>query len=189
MTLTYTVQVADGHGGNASQDVTITVHGTEDKPVITSGAQSGSATEIGDLQPGENTDIHHSSGTVTFQDVDLSDGETSSSTLKQLSATLANSYTLTSAQHDALVNAFTVDAATHSSVTGNGIINWHYDIADSAIDFLGASDQVVLTYTVRSTTAMAAPSSQDVTVTVHGAEDKPTIVATSDAFSELAGTT
>ncbi len=188
VTLTYTVQVSDGHGGTASQDVAITVHGTEDKPVITSGAQSGSATEIGDLQPGENTDIHHSSGTVTFQDVDLSDSETSSSTLKQLSATLANSYVLTSAQHDALVNAFTVDAATHSSVTGNGIINWHYDIADSDLDFLGAHDQVVLTFTVKVDDGNGGTASQDVTVTVHGSEDKPTIAATSNSFSELAGT-
>ena len=44
-TLTYTVQVDDGNGGIKSQDVAITVHGTEDKPVITSGAQSGLVTE------------------------------------------------------------------------------------------------------------------------------------------------
>ena len=46
--LTFTVQVNDGHGGFASQNVTITVNGTEDVPVITSGAQSGSV--IGDCR-------------------------------------------------------------------------------------------------------------------------------------------
>ena len=32
---------------------------------------------------------------------------------------------------------------------GTGTIGWHYDIADSALDFLGAHDQVTLTYTVQ----------------------------------------
>ena len=50
---------------------------------------------------------------MTFTDVDLSDHQTGSITNKAVSPTLANSYALTSAQHDALVNAFTIDAATH----------------------------------------------------------------------------
>ncbi len=57
-----------------------------------------------------------------------------------MSASLANSYALTQGQHDALINAFTIDAATHSSSTGAGTIGWHYDIDDSALDFLGAND-------------------------------------------------
>ncbi len=56
-------------------------------------------------------------------------------------ANLANGYTLTQGEHDALVNAFTIDAATHSSSTGAGTIGWNYDIADSALDFLGANDR------------------------------------------------
>ncbi len=175
VTLTYTVQVDDGNGGIKTQDVSVTVHGTEDKPVITSGAQSGSVTEDADGSLLENAETHHQSGAVTFTDVDLSDAETRSITNTVVTATLANGYTLTAAQHDALVNAFTLDAATHSSVTGNGTIGWHYDIADSAIDFLGASDQVVLTYTVQVDDGNGGTKSQDVTVTVHGAEDKPVL--------------
>ncbi len=188
VTLTYTVQTDDGHGGTASQDVTITVHGTEDAPVITSGAQSGLVTEDVDGSANENNEIHHQSGTVTLTDVDLSDIETGSFTLKQLSSTLANGYTLTQAQHDALVNAFTIDAATHSNVTGNGTIGWHYDIADSALDFLGTNDQVTLTYTVQTDDGHGGIASQDVTITVHGTEDKPVVSAPSNPFAELPGT-
>ncbi len=36
VTLTYTVQVDDGHGGVVTEPVTITVTGTNDTPVITS---------------------------------------------------------------------------------------------------------------------------------------------------------
>ena len=45
LTLTYTVQVDDHNGGVVTQNVTITVTGTNDTPVITSGAQSGAITE------------------------------------------------------------------------------------------------------------------------------------------------
>ena len=177
VTLTYTVQVDDGNGGIKSQDVTITVHGTEDKPVITSGAQSGLVTEDADGAPLENVETHHQSGAVTFTDVDLSDLETSSIANTQVSATLANGYTLTSAQHDALVNAFTIDAATHSTADGTGAIAWHYDLADSAIDFLGANDVATLTYTVQVDDGNGGIKSQDVTITVHGTEDKPVITS------------
>ncbi len=34
--LTYTVQTNDGNGGTATRTVPITVHGTDDMPVITS---------------------------------------------------------------------------------------------------------------------------------------------------------
>src|SRR3982074_1524843 len=46
----YDVSVNDGQsGGIATQPIPITITGTEDKPVITSAVQSGSATEIADL--------------------------------------------------------------------------------------------------------------------------------------------
>ena len=188
VTLTYTVQTSDGNGGIASQDVTITVHGTEDTPVISSGAQSALVTEDVDGSANENIETHHQSGTVTFTDVDLSDIETSSIANTQVSATLANGYILTAAQHDALVNAFTIDAATHSTTDGTGTIGWHYNIADSALDFLGAHDQVTLTYTVQTSDGNGGIASQDVTITVHGTEDTPVISAASNAFFELPGT-
>ena len=76
--LTYTVQVDDGNGGIKTQDVTITVHGTEDAPVITSGAQSGTMTEIADWPRTRTPRPTPVTGAVTFNDVDLSDIETSS---------------------------------------------------------------------------------------------------------------
>src|SRR5262249_18342788 len=105
--ITYQVTFSDG----TTQPVTVTVFGTNDNPVITSGAQSGSATEIADNAAGENVTVHHQSGTVTFTDVDLNDIETSAVTVRQItSATLANGYTLTAAQQNVLLNAFSVDA-------------------------------------------------------------------------------
>jgi VCBS repeat-containing protein len=161
-----------------TQSVTITIFGTEDIPVITSGAQSGSASEIADNAIGENTDIHHQSGTVTFLDVDLSDSETGSVTSRQVTnATLANSYTLTAAQQNALLNAFTIDPATHSQANGTGTVGWHYDISDLALDFLGDNDQLTLTFTVQVNDGHGGLASQNVTITIFGTEDGPTITS------------
>ena len=43
VTLTYTVEVDDGHGGVATRDVTITITGTNDAPVITSNGGDATA--------------------------------------------------------------------------------------------------------------------------------------------------
>ena len=76
LTLTYTVQVDDHNGGVVSQDVTITVTGTNDTPVITSGAQGGAITEETHTplpNPTGSSDPDKANGAVTFTDVDLSD--------------------------------------------------------------------------------------------------------------------
>ncbi|MET3595343.1 VCBS repeat-containing protein, partial [Mesorhizobium shonense] len=65
----FTVRVSDNHNGYAEQTVAVTIHGTNDAPVITSAAQSGNASE-GDGQPAS---AQQASGQVTFNDVDTSD--------------------------------------------------------------------------------------------------------------------
>ena len=77
------------------------------------------------------------------------------------------------------MNAFTIGAASHSNTTGTGAIAWQYDLADSAIDFLGAHDVVTLTYTVQVDDGNGGIKSQDVVVTVHGTEDAPVITSSS----------
>ena len=53
VTLTYTVQVDDGHGGIVTLPVTIIVTGTNDTPVITSVPQTGAITELFNTPPAE----------------------------------------------------------------------------------------------------------------------------------------
>ncbi|MBF9152122.1 beta strand repeat-containing protein [Novosphingobium jiangmenense] len=60
-TETFTVTVSDGNGGTATQDVKVTITGTNDAPVITSGAQAGDVAEDGTLT---------ATGQVTSNDVD-----------------------------------------------------------------------------------------------------------------------
>src|SRR5579885_2978170 len=179
--MTHTVQVDEGNGGNASQDVTIKVQGTEDTPTITPATQSGAVTEDADGALLENNETHQQSGTINFTDVDLSDVESSSITKTVVTSQLANGYHLTTDQQNALVNAFSIDDATHSTSDGSGTIGWHYNIEDSALDFLGANDVVTLTYTVQTSDGNGGTASQDVTITVHGTEDKPVITSGTQA--------
>jgi VCBS repeat-containing protein len=144
-------------------------------------------TEIADNAAGENTTVHHQSGAVTFTDVDLSDTETGTVSTRQVTgATLANGYTLTAAQQNALLSAFTIDAGTHSQVNGTGTVGWHYDISDGAIDFLGDDDQVTLTFTVQVNDGHGGIITQNVVITVNGTEDVPVVTTTSNSFAELA---
>src|SRR6185437_741306 len=133
VTLTYTVQVDDHNTGTTTQNVTITVSGSEDAPTLTSGTQAATVTEIADNASGENTAAHTVSGAVTFNDVDLSDLEASSITQKQVSATLANGYSLTTAQQTAMVNAFSIGDASHDTVSGDGSIAWQYSLSDGVL--------------------------------------------------------
>ncbi|HVI87006.1 MAG TPA: VCBS domain-containing protein, partial [Dongiaceae bacterium] len=72
LTQKYDVTVSDGHGGVVTQVVNITIHGTNDAPVITSAAQGGDVSE-GDGQPVSSMSA---SGKVTYTDVDTSDSHT-----------------------------------------------------------------------------------------------------------------
>src|SRR5206468_2243504 len=67
---TYQVKVDDGHGGTATQNVVVTITGTNDNPTITAAA-TGSVTEDTPAGATETT-----SGAISFADVDLTDTHT-----------------------------------------------------------------------------------------------------------------
>jgi len=75
VTETYSVTVDDGHGSTATQDVVITITGTNDVVSITSTAQAGSVVEDADTTLSASDSLS-ASGTVSFTDVDLADGHT-----------------------------------------------------------------------------------------------------------------
>lgn len=186
--LVFTVEIDDGNGGSATQDVTITIRGTSDvndRPVVTSGAQTGTVTETADAAPAADADPADATGTITFADVDLSDVPTASHDGGSVAGTnLANGYVLTQAQIDALLAGFSLDGANGITDTtfadGTGDIDWTYSIANGVLDFLGEGDSVTLDFVVTvddgSGTANAK-TTQTVTITVEGSNDAPVAVA------------
>ena len=155
MVQTYTVTVDDKNGGTATQDVVITLTGTNDDPTITSGAQTGAATEIADGAAGENATTHQNSGTITFADVDLTDTHDATFT----------------PQAGGYLGTFAVGAVDQ----GGNKVDWAFDVDDSALDFLAAGETRTQTYTVTIDDKNGGTATQDVVITLTGTNDAPTI--------------
>jgi VCBS repeat-containing protein len=189
LTVTYTVTVDDGHGGTASQPVTVTVTGTNDAPTIAAGTTAtGTLTE--DAQ-GHETGSETVSGTIAFKDVDLNDTHTASQAAPTFTWSGGD---LTDAQKAALTATSTlILAETDSTNSGAGSVGWTYTVTDSALDFLAKGETLTVTYSVTVIDNNGASTSQPVTVTVTGTNDKPAIVAGSTtaigAITEVANTT
>ncbi|MGQ0560112.1 MAG: VCBS domain-containing protein [Sphingosinicella sp.] len=174
---TYTVTDADGD----TQTVTVTVTGSNDAPIVTSASQSGAVDEK--AEPGEGGTLT-ATGTVTFTDADLSDTHTASVTARVVTGqAIANGHALTAAQLDALKDAFSIQPVAQSA--GGGSVGWSYAIADGALDHLGAGDSVTLKFTVRIDDGEGGSATQDVTITVTGTNDAPTLAAGGDAVGSV----
>ena len=75
VTETYTVTVTDEAGASNTQDVVITIRGTNDGVTITSAAQAGTVTEDA-ADTASLTDSPSATGTVAFNDIDVADVHT-----------------------------------------------------------------------------------------------------------------
>ncbi|QQN64690.1 VCBS domain-containing protein [Bradyrhizobium diazoefficiens] len=165
---TFSYTNSDNHGGSNDANLTITVTGSNDAPVITSAAQNGLATEWADLSAAEGSNTPHTaSGAVTFTDVDTLDSHTASF----------------APQGGGYLGSFTLNTTNHD--TGNGgSIGWSFSVADGAIDYLQAGQTLTQKYDVTISDGHGGTTVQTVTVTIVGTNDAPAI--TSSAQSGLA---
>ena len=176
VTLTFTVEVDDQNGGTDTQDVVIVVQGTNDVPIIDSAPQAGTVTETVDAAPGVDADPANATGTITFDDADLSDDPTATIVSRNVTAaTLANGYTLTTGQENDLLDSLSLGPVSFSSVDGSGSVDWTYSVTNGEIDFLGDGDSVTLTFTVEVDDQNGGTDTQDVVIVVEGTNDVPII--------------
>ncbi|WP_241176983.1 VCBS domain-containing protein [Pseudomonas chlororaphis] len=155
---TYVVTISDGHGSSTTQNVTITITGTNDQVQITSGVQTGDAKE--------DSGDYAASGSITFTDADLID---------------THNVTVTPGASGYL-GSFTTDPLNDSTGTGSGSLGWHFAVDNAALQFLGEGQTVTQTYNV----AIGDGAVQTVTITLTGTNDRPTltIADTTGAMSE-----
>ena len=160
----FTVTIDDGHGGTVDQIVTITVHGTNEAPTITSANDTGAVTEdvavvLGNLS---------TTGSITFNDVDLIDVHTTS--------VVKNSGTLG--------GTLVMGAVSESASTEPGTVGWTYTVADNATDYLAFGQTATETFTVTIDDGHGGTVDQSVTITVHGTNEGPVIsLVTTDSAS------
>jgi VCBS repeat-containing protein len=143
LTETFTVTVTDDKGATATQDVTITVKGTNDAPVISSSAQSGTVTEDGTLTATGQvsaTDIDHDA-TATYSG--SATGTYGSFAVN--AATGEWTYALDNAAHqdlsanDSLIETFTVTVTDDKGATAT---------QDVTITVKGTNDAATISGTV-----------------------------------------
>ena len=183
LNITYVVQLDDHAGGVSTQNVVVTVIGTNDKPVYLSGPESAHLVEGQNLSPAGNLTAQ---GDLAFSDVDLSDSHTVSTTV---SAAVSGGGAIP-LSNAALLAAFTtsVEDSTHHLL---GEVDWNFALANNLTNFLGAGQTLTLTYHVAVTDGAGASAVQDVTVTILGTNHPVVITSGPESAStaELADTT
>ncbi|UFZ08664.1 VCBS domain-containing protein [Bradyrhizobium ontarionense] len=179
VTEVYAVTVSDGHGGQATQNVTVTVTGTEDAPVLTAGG-SGAVTEAADASA---QDIAPITGSLGVTDRDVGDA---------LAASVIGSPAVTLDGHAFSLPAGAAALIDHALSFQNGVasnggaasIGWSYDPSAANLDFLREGQQLVLTYTVAVNDGLTGSGTQTIAITITGTNDLPSITGGAAAVDE-----
>ncbi len=180
VTIDYTVQLNDNSGGVTTQDVAVTVTGTNDAPDFLTGPQSANFTENQAATLSAHRDLF-------FADVDLSDTHNVSVSVASAVRSSGAPNPLSNADLLAAVSTSLEDSTHHVL----GEVDWDFSIPNSEISFLGNGETLTVTYDVNVTDSAGATATQTVTVTILGTNDPPVITSgpQSAAVSELADTT
>jgi VCBS repeat-containing protein len=181
--ITYTVQLDDHAGGVSTQNVQVTVIGTNDAPIYLSGPESANLVEDQNVNSSGNL---HANGDLFFTDIDLSDAHTVSTTVSGTRSG-GGAIPLTNAQMLAAFSTSLEDSTGHVL----GEVDWDFALNNTTASFLAGGETLTLTYHVTVRDPSGATDTQDVTVTILGTNHPVFITsgAESASVSELADTT
>ncbi|MDP0561540.1 MAG: tandem-95 repeat protein [Candidatus Endonucleobacter sp. (ex Gigantidas childressi)] len=147
-----------GNAASAEEEVTVTITGTNDQPVI------DSITTTGALVEGDGTDILSTTGALSFTELDSGDIVTVS---KSDTSITWNGGDLTSSISTNLLNGFVVSNE-----------GWSYN-TNVNLDFLGKDQTIVLKYNVTAIDSSGATNAEsadeEITVIITGTNDSPVI--------------
>ena len=165
VTLTYTVEVNDHHGGVTSQDIVVTVNGSNDAPLIAA---------IGQQSLAEQTDTSALTKTISvaFTDLDLSDVGHSATISGAVATGTTTGLALDQTALIALVKPGTVTKAAGSTA---GSVDLSFSAASTAFDYLAKGEVLTLTYTVAIDDGDGGVTPKTFVVTVTGTDDAPVV--------------
>ena len=173
ITQVYTVTVSDGHGGTVSQDVTITITGTNDQPTIvgTSTTPSGGVIEDANVNPaGDIT----ASGTIGYNDIDLIDTHTAGFAVKSSTSTVHLPGFIDNTTY---IGTFALTPVSENSTDTNttGSLGWTFtlDNDDPILQSLAVGQTITQVYTITVSDGHGGTTTQDVTITITGSNDNP----------------
>ena len=165
LVLTYTVSASDGVASD-TQDVVITITGSNDAPLIS--VEAGDSASAGLTETNAGLTV---SDTLTVRDLDDSD-TVSNTRVVAVGGTYAGGSNPTNAALLAMLTVTPGPIAADSSDVNNLV--WSFDSGSEAFDYLAAGETLVLTYTVSASDGVASDT-QDVVITITGSNDAPLI--------------
>ncbi|RZJ00838.1 MAG: tandem-95 repeat protein [Brevundimonas sp.] len=151
-TQSYVVTVNDGHGGTASETVTITITGENDRPTISTAFSTG--------QVVENV-VHAATGVIAFDDVDLIDSHSVSS----------------AADGSGYLGSFNASVSDPATGAGGGQVTWTFNASEAELQFLAAGESRLQRYVVTLDDGHGGTTQQLVNITIVGTNDTPTITS------------
>lgn len=168
ITETFTIYVRDEHNAWTAQPVTVTIHGTNDRPVLDIEKGDWNITQGGDLSVGGEFEIKDADQDAgTHQTITIANGG-SEADGNDTPGTATVGYIGENAG-DA---TYTTDYGT-LTLNPNG--TWTYEAKADAVKGLGKDETKVETFEVTVTDEHGATSTDTITVTLYGSNDAPHI--------------
>ena len=168
-TETFTIYVSDGRGGLATQEITVTLTGTNDRPELS----------IANAAQGIHEDTASVGGTFAVQDPDSDSGQNQTFHIEGGSNTPAADGTSPSdGSHSATGSTdatFTTDYGKLTLDPATGQWTYALNNASDKVQQLNAGETKVETFEVTVTDEHGATSTQTITVTITGTNDIPVI--------------
>ena len=153
---TFTFDVLDGQGGSVLRTVSVDITGTNDAPVVAGTDVTGTVTED-DQDPSL-----FAGGTLTFADVDLIDGHTTS-----VAADSGNTV------------GGTLSAPVTDNGDGTGTIDWTYEVANADVQFLAEGETTGESFAIQVADGHGGFDTKLITLTITGVNDAPVITSNS----------
>ncbi|RVA13708.1 hypothetical protein EN932_07655, partial [Mesorhizobium sp. M7A.F.Ca.US.002.01.1.1] len=171
--VTYAIQL--GNGTLSWATATIQFTGTNDKPdihLVTTDSATASLIET-------NAPLTVN-GTLTVNDVDISDTVTAMVTSVSLGGTMGG---LNSAAVLGMLTVSPISLTANPGETNN--LGWTFNSAPQAFDFLAVGETLTLTYTITANDGhTGGTDTQTLTITIHGTDDAPVAVADTGSANE-----
>ena len=177
LSITYVVKVNDGTTDSATQNVSFTITGTNDGPVLSDTTDPTAVSEAGDASAQNLAAI---TGSFSVSDLDVGDA-LDASVVGDATVTLdGNAFTLPgSAAALIAASAFAVTDTTSNGAAAS--IGYSYDPGAADLDFLRANQSLSITYVVKVNDGTTDSVTQNVSFTITGTNDGP--VAANDSGS------
>ena len=177
-TETFTVYVSDGRGGLATQEITVTLTGTNDRPELS----------IANAAQGIHEDTASVGGTFAVQDPDSDSGQNQTFHIEGGKTTdadgsihdtiIADGTSPSDGSHSATGSTdatFTTDYGKLTLAPATGQWTYALNNASDKVQQLNAGETKVETFEVTVTDEHGATSTQTITVTITGTNDIPVI--------------